>query len=90
MEFQIFNLTDCHLLKYAVIFFLSSSFTSLSIQNFYVVLSIKPEGASQVALVVQNPPARAKDLRDAEWTPGRSSGGGCGNPLQNPMDREAW
>ena len=53
--------------------------------------------ASQVALVVKNPPATAGDIRDAGSIPGsdRSPGGGHGNPLQyscleNPMDRGAW
>ena len=53
-------------------------------------------GASQVALVVKNPPANAGDTGDSGLIPGlgRSSGGGNGNPLQyscleNPMDREA-
>ena len=48
---------------------------------------------SQVALVVENPPANAGDLRDAGSTPGprRSPGWGHGNPLQEtPMDRGAW
>ena len=54
-------------------------------------------GASQVALVVKNPPANAGDLRDVGSIPGsgRSHGGGHGNPLQyscleNPMGRGAW
>ena len=53
-------------------------------------------GASQVALVVKNPPADAGDLRH-EFNPWarRSPGGGHGNPLQyfcleNSMDRGAW
>ena len=53
--------------------------------------------ASQVVLVVKNPPANAGDLRHVGSIPGlgRSPGGGHGNPLQylcleNPMDREAW
>ena len=53
--------------------------------------------ASQVALVVKNPPACAGDIRDAGSIPGlrRSPGGGNGNPLQysclkNLMDRGAW
>ena len=44
-----------------------------------------------------NPPANARDIRDAGSIPGsgRSPGGGQGNPLQyscqgNPMDRGAW
>ena len=56
-----------------------------------------PWTASQVALVVKNPPANAGDIRDAGSTPGpgRSLGGGHGNPLQsswleNPTDRGAW
>ena len=54
-------------------------------------------GASQVALVVKNPPARAGDIRDSGLIPGSgtSPGGGHGNPLQyscleNPMDRGGW
>ena len=53
--------------------------------------------ASQVVLVVKNPPANARDLRDAGLISGsgRTPGGGHGNPLQyscleNPMDRVAW
>ena len=53
--------------------------------------------ASQVALVVKNPPANAGDIRDTGSLPmlERSLGGGHGNPLQyscleNPMDRGAW
>ena len=54
-------------------------------------------GASQVALVVKNPPANAGDIRELGSVPGlgRFLGGGHGNPLQyscleNPMDRGAW
>ena len=49
--------------------------------------------AGQVALMVENPPASAGDVRDAGLIPGSggSPGGGKGNPLQysclrNPMD----
>ena len=52
--------------------------------------------ASQVALVVKNPPANAGDVRHLGSIPGlgRSPGGGHGNPLQyscleNPTDRGA-
>ena len=52
------------------------------------------EWASQVVLVVKNPPAKAGDVRDTSSIPGsgRSSGKGNGNPLQfscleNPMNR---
>ena len=51
-------------------------------------------GASQVALVVKNPPANAGDIRDVGLILGlgRSPGGGHGNPVQyscleNLMDR---
>ena len=47
--------------------------------------------------VVKNPPAKARNARDADsiLESGRSSGGGNGIPLQyscleNPMDRGAW
>ena len=56
-----------------------------------------PMRASQVALVVKNPPADAGDIRDTGSIPGlgRSPGERNGNPLQysclgNPMDRGAW
>ena len=56
-----------------------------------------PQGASQVMLVVKNPPTIAGDIRDMGSIPGsgRSPGGGHGNPLQfscleNPVDRGAW
>ena len=49
-------------------------------------------------LVVKNPPAKARDVRDAGSMPesGRSAGGGHGNPLQyssletDPRDGGAW
>ena len=53
--------------------------------------------ASQVALVVKNPPANAGDIGDMGLIPGlgKSPGVGNGNSLQhscmeNPMDRGAW
>ena len=56
-----------------------------------------PRRASQVVLVVKNPPANARDVRDAGSIPGwgRSPRGGNANPLQyscleNPMDSGAW
>ena len=52
--------------------------------------------ASQVTLVVRNPPANAGDIKDTILIPGsgRYPGGGYGNPLQyscleNPMDSGA-
>ena len=54
-------------------------------------------GASQVTLVVKNPPASAGDGRDVHLISGsgRSPRGRRGNPLQyscleNPMDRGVW
>ena len=53
--------------------------------------------ASQVLLVVKNPPVNAGDVRDADSVPGlgRAPGGGHSNSfqyscLENPMDRGAW
>ena len=53
--------------------------------------------ASQVVLVVKNPPANARDIRNAGLIPGSggSPGGGHGNLfqylcLENSMDRGAW
>ena len=53
--------------------------------------------ASEVALVIKNPPANAGGTRDTGSIPGsgRSPGGGLGNPqqyscLENPMNRGAW
>ena len=53
--------------------------------------------ASQMALVIKNPTANARDIKDAGLIPGlgRSPGGGHDNPLQyscleNPMDTGAW
>ena len=53
-------------------------------------------GASQVALVVKNPPVNAGDIRELGSIPGLGGcpGGGHGNPLQyscleKPMDKGA-
>ena len=53
--------------------------------------------ASQVALVVKNPPANVGDMREDDLIPGsgRSPGGGNGNlllysHLENSMDKWAW
>ena len=72
--------------------------------EFVLITALVPLGrrsrvveASQVALVVKNPPANAGDIKDAGLVPGlgRYPGGEHGNPLQyscleNPMDRGAW
>jgi len=53
--------------------------------------------ASQMALVVKNPPANTRNIKDVGLIAGsgRFHGGEHGNPLQyscleNPMDRGAW
>ena len=48
--------------------------------------------ASEVALVVKNPPAKTGDIRDAASFPGsgRSPGGGRGNPLQYSCLENPW
>ena len=60
--------------------------------DIFMVPALK-EGASQVVLVVKNPPANAGDVRNVSSIPRlrRSPGGGHGNPLQyscleNSMD----
>ena len=61
------------------------------------VLSYSVHGASQVALVVKNPPTNAGGIRDTGSVlgSGRPLEEGHGSPLQyscleNPMDRGAW
>ena len=67
----------------------------------YLAYSGHIKGASQVVLVVKNPPAHppanAGDVRDRDSIPGsgRAPREGYGNSLQhscleNPMDRGAW
>ena len=48
--------------------------------------------ALQVALVVKNLPADARDIRDTNWIPesGRSPAGGYGKPLQYPYLDNPW
>ena len=55
------------------------------------------KAASQVVLVVKNPPVNAGDMRDVYLITGsgRSPGGGHDNPLlysclENPMDIGVW
>ena len=59
-----------------------------------IILSVR---AAQVVLVVKNPRANARDIRDVGLIPGsgRSPGGRHDDPLQysclgNPLDRGAW
>ena len=50
-----------------------------------LLICLSSSQASQIALVVKNPPANAGDIRDVGWIPGsgRSPGREHGNPLQN-------
>ena len=85
---DIFNL-KLHIKKYGWILICSA---------FLMILSTCiPSRASQVALVVKNPPANAGDVRDLGLIAGsgRAPGAGNGNPLEyscleNPMDRGTW
>ena len=59
-------------------------------------MGVEAEKASQVVLVVKNPPAKVGDVRDLSSVSGsgRSPGREHGNPLQyscleNPMDKGA-
>jgi len=60
-------------------------------------LTFGEESASQVVLLVKNPPAIAGDIRDVHSIPGSGSSPGEGNGnalpcscLVNPMERGAW
>ena len=64
---------------------------------FKTVYLLMHHGASQVGLVIKNPPSDAGDVRGMGLIPGsgRSPGGGHGNPpqyahMENPMDRGGW
>ena len=64
---------------------------------FISVMANDIEWASQVALVVKNPPTNAGDIRDTGLIPGsgRCPGGGNGTSLQysclgNSTERGAW
>ena len=64
----------------------------------YLIVPIQPlYKASQVVLVVKNPPANAGNARDVDLIPrlGKFPGEGNDNPFQfscweNPKDRGAW
>ena len=69
----------------------------ISLQKANCTFVYQQGGASQVALVVKNPPANAGDVKDVGSISGsgRFPGGGHGYPLQyacleNPMHRGAW
>ena len=61
------------------------------------LLLLRKRPKNLLALVVENPSAKAEDIRDVGFTPGleRFTGGGNGNPfqyscLENSVDRRAW
>ena len=67
-----------------------------SLQTYFLILNIGLFAASQMMLVVKNPPANAGDIGDAGLIPasGRSPGEGNGSPFQSScletsMDRGA-
>ena len=57
-----------------------------------MINSSRDNGASQVALVIKNPPASAGGIRQEGLIPelGRSPGGRHGNPLQYSYWRILW
>ena len=61
----------------------TASLTDEDIDYIYFTGITRHEWASQVALLVKNPPANAGDVRDGDSIPasGRSPGGGPGNPF---------
>ena len=68
-----------------------------SVSMWWFFTWVQGRQASQLVLVLKNPPASAGDIKDMGVILGlgRSLGGGHGNPLQyscleNPMDRGAW
>ena len=84
-----------HIYKYCPLCDLTQNVKIISSQHESYVLGIK--GASQLVLVVKNPPANAGNITDLGSIPGsgRSPGEGHDNPLQyscleNPMERGAW
>ena len=87
-------LLKSHIYKYCPHCDFTQNLKIISSQHESYILGIK--GASQLVLVVENPPANAGNITDSGSSPGsgRSPGEGHGNPLQyscleNPMDREA-
>ena len=82
---------------YCLFSILASLYIRADVNYLFIRLGMWYTGASQVALVVKNPPASGGDIRDTGSIPelGRSPGGGHGNPLQyscleNALDRGAW
>ena len=82
-----------NLLPFSLLFFLRSEVFHIHPVTVSLWANKHWEGiwASQVALVVKNPPTNTGEIRDTSLIPG---GGHC-NPLQysclgNPMDRGAW
>ena len=82
------------ILVHCALVFLFSAKQRSFVSSYFIHTHIK--WASQLLLVVKNPPANTRDLRGMGLIPGweRSIEGGHGNPLQyscleNPMDRGA-
>ena len=84
------------LLKYHIRDAYSDPFWSKKLQSPPLLISLWPliggVQASQVALVVKNPPANAENIRDTGSVPGLggSPGGGHGNLLQYSCLENPW
>ena len=61
-------------------------------KNQDILRRVEHGGASQVVLVIKNPPANAGDVRDAGLSPpgGKHSNSLQDSCLENPTDRGAW
>ena len=73
------------------------STNTIGLLMFPFIVTYSNVGASQVVLVVNNPPINTADIREMGSIPGSESspGGGNGNPLQYScleklMDKGAW
>ena len=92
-QFQYFHII-IYIYNYKCIIIIDCNYNNTHniIYNIYIHIY-----ASQVTVVVKNPPANVGDLRDMSSVPGlgRSPGEGYGNPVQyscleNPIDRRVW
>ena len=86
---QVCVLSICYAPNFRIRFLISEGISAFLLLHMYIL-------ASQVVLVVKNPPANARLAGDVGLITGweKVPGGGHGSPLQyscleNPMDREA-
>ena len=99
VDFSMMAILRCEVILIAVLIWISLIISSIEHLYYGIVFNKKyhKSGASQVALVVKNPPANVGDTGDMGSIPGsgRSLGEANGKPLQyscldNSMDRGAW